>query len=399
MIHRLGCAWALALATLVSCKRDAPPHEPPAVPVRVATAARIDAPITVLASGVVEPMQTVNVEARTSGTISDVAFHEGDWVRAGQLLFRLDPGPLAAAVDQARAILARDEAQAAAAQHDAERYATLAAESYVTKSQAEQMHANALASAATVVADRAALRAATVNLEFATVRAPIEGRTGSVLAREGNLVGPTTGPLVVINQLEPILVRFPVLPQDIVLLRRGIATRPLPVTATGSDSSDATEVGQLSFLDNAIDSLTGTVTGKARFPNLDRRLWPGELVFLTVQAGVQQGVIAVPTPAVLTGQQGSYVYVVDPRTRIAQTRPVTTTRAVGELTIVARGLVPGDRVVVDGQSRLNPGSRVSIVGAGADRAAAEGVAHAAGGAGAATRATSDPVANAAPRTP
>jgi multidrug efflux system membrane fusion protein len=235
------------------------------------------------------------------------------------------------------------------------------------------MHAAALATAATVVADRATLRAALVNLAYTTIRAPINGRTGSLLARPGNVVGLASGPLVVINQLQPILVRFPVLPQDIDLLRRGLASRPLPVTAAPSDSGGVSDIGRLSFLDNAIDSLTGTVTGKALFPNAARHLWPGQLVYVTVQAGIQPRVIAVPTTAVLTGQQGSYVYVVDPRTRAATMRPVTTARVVGEMTIVARGIEVGERVVVDGQSRLEPGARVTIVGGGGDTASATGI--------------------------
>jgi len=269
--------------------------------------------------------------------------------------------------DQARAILARDVAQATAARHDAERYATLASKGYVTRSQAEQLHATALAQEATVVADRAALRTAERNLGFAIIRAPIAGRTGSVRLRRGDLVGPQTGPLVVINQLRPILVRFPVLAGDFGLLRAAVAAHPLPVTATSSDSAEFKEIGALNFLDNAIDSLTGTVTGKATFPNPGRRLWPGELVFLTIALDVQRGVLAVPNEAVLAGQQGPFVYVVDAK-NTAQTRSVVTGLTVGELTVVAQGLADGERVVIDGQSRLNPGSHVSLIGPGADTA-------------------------------
>jgi multidrug efflux system membrane fusion protein len=303
----------------------------------------------------------VSVEAQATGTVFQVAFKQGDWVSAGQVLFRLDPRPLQDARDQARAILARDEAQATAAQHDAERYGALAAKGYVTQSQAEQMHATALAQAATVVADRAAVRTAERNLGFATIRAPIAGRTGSVQLRRGDLVGPQTGPLVVINQLRPILVRFPVLAGDFGVLRAAVAAHPLPVTATSSDSANFQEVGTLNFLDNAIDSLTGTVTGRAVFGNAGSRMWPGELVFLSVQAGTQRGVLVVPTPAIQTGQQGTFVYVVDPQRKTAQTRAVAAGRAVGELTIVASGLQPGEQVVTDGQSRLSQGSRVAII--------------------------------------
>jgi len=353
---------ALTLIALVACKSSEQQKRPtPAVPVRVAPVARIDAPIVIVASGVVEPMQTVNVEAQSTGTVFQVAFKQGDWVSAGQVLFRLDPRPLQDALAQARAILALDVAQATAARHDAERYAALAAKGYVTRSQAEQLHATALAQEATVVADRAALRTAERNLGFATIRAPIAGRTGSVQLRRGDLVGPQTGPLVVINQLRPILVRFPVLAGDFGLLRAAVASHPLPVTATSSDSAEFKEVGALDFLDNAIDSLTGSVTGRAVFGNGGSRMWPGELVFLNIQAGVQRGVLAVPTPAIQTGQQGAFVYVVDPKRKTAQTRQVAAGRAVGELTIVSAGLNPGEQVVTDGQSRLSQGSRVAII--------------------------------------
>ncbi|MBV9879023.1 MAG: efflux RND transporter periplasmic adaptor subunit [Gemmatirosa sp.] len=368
-------AACLTLAS-AACHSNGDEHRPPpAVPVRAVTVARIDAPITVAASGVVEPTQMVNVEAQTSGIVREVAFQQGDFVTAGQLLFRLDPGALNAAVAQARAVLARDAAQATAAQHDDERYSALAAKGYVTQSQAEQVHATALADAATVVADRAALQAALVNLGYATIRAPIAGRTGSLRVLRGNLVGPSTGPLVAINQLRPIQVRFPVLTQDFDLLRAAVASRALPVIATTGDSANVSEYGTLSFLDNAIDSLTGTVTGRAVFANTQRRLWPGQLVFLTVQAGTERGVLAVPTPAVQTGQQGAYVYIVDPQKQTATMRPIAAGRAVGEMTLVDRGLSVGDRVVTDGQSRLKPGARVAVVrGTGGDTAASSPVA-------------------------
>jgi multidrug efflux system membrane fusion protein len=360
-ISWLPVAVALALA----CHSDQSAKKPPATPVRVAATTRIDAPVTISASGVVEPMQTVAVTTQVTGTLLDVLFHEGETVQAGQVLFHVDPRPLQASLDQARATLARDEAQADAGRRDDVRYQTLAAKGYVSRSQADQVHATALAQQATVEADRAALRSATVSLGYATIRAPITGRTGSLLVRRGNIVNPGSGPLVVINQLRPVLIRFPVADQDFPSVQQALASHPLEVTATVNDSTQATERGQLSFLDNAIDSLTGTVTGKATFPNTGRHLWPGELVFLTVQLDVQRGVLAVPNEAVLTGQDGSYVYVVDAK-NTAQSRSVVTGLPVGNLTVVAQGLTDGERVVVDGQSRLNPGTRVSLVENGAD---------------------------------
>lgn len=339
-----------------------------AVPVRVARATRIDAPISIAVSGVVDPMQTVAVTAQVSGALQSVAFTEGQFVSKGQVLFRIDPRPLEAALDQARAALARDRAQAVAAQRNDTRYQTLVREDYVTREQADQIHATALAQSALVAADEAAVRSAQLNLAYATIRAPIEGRTGRLLVRAGNIVGPATGPLVVINQLQPIQVRFPVLSQDLPILQGALAAHPLPVTATKSDSGNATERGQLTFLDNAIDSLTGTVTGKAILQNRAYRFWPGQLVFLTVDVGVQRNALAVPSTAVLTGQQGAYVYVVDPRKLTTASRNVATGRTVGDMTLVSGGLRDGEEVVTDGQSRLNPGSKVTILPPGGDTA-------------------------------
>ena len=392
-----GRTLALVIAVASGgCKGAAPARKQPSTPVRVARATLIDAPVNLMASGIVEPKQTVAVTTQVSGSLQDVLFNEGDFVQAGQVLFRIDPRPLEAALDQARATLARDVAQAAAGARDDERYRKLADMGYVSRSQADQMHATALAQAATVRADQAAVRSAEVNYGFTTIRAPIAGRTGALLVRRGNNVSPGGGPLVVINQLSPVLVRFPVLEQDFDPLQSAVATHPLPVTAVSSDSTQATEHGQLSFLDNAVDSLTGTVTGKAEFANTGRRLWPGELVFLTVQLSVQHNVIAVPNEAILTGQQGSYVYVVDQK-KAAQTRPVTTSIEVGDMTVVPRGLTAGEMVVIDGQSRLNPGSRVALIQTGSDTGAtaqvgaAEGTANGAayGAAGATGTAAGD----------
>jgi multidrug efflux system membrane fusion protein len=367
-------AWLLAGAFVaIACRGAAPARKAPAPPVRIATVARIDAPLSLFASGVVEPMQTVAVTAQVSGTLMDVLFKEGDYVRQGQVLFRLDPRQLSAAADQARANLARDEAQAAAAHKDDQRYAKLADMGYVSRSQADQFHATAVAAAATVRADLAALRGADVNLGFTTLRAPITGRTGTLLVRRGNNVSPTTGPLVVINQISPVFVRFPVLSQDLPNVRRALASNPLRVDAVSTDSSETHERGELRFLNNEIDSLTGTIMGRATFENARRRLWPGELLFLTIQLQLERGVLAVPTAAIQTGQQGTYVYVVD-TTDKAQSRTVAIAQQVESLTVVLRGVALGERVVVDGQSRLRPGGLVSIIGPSGDTATARSAA-------------------------
>ena len=361
-MKRRGTIRALRIASvaavIASCAKP-PAERPQAIPVQIAAVSRIAAPLTIGANGVVEPMQTVAIEGQVGGTLESVSFREGDDVQAGQVLFRIDSRPFEAALKQAAATLARDEVHARNAIRDADRYKSLAEKDYVTKSQADQAEATAAALQATLQADSAAVDNARLNLAYTTIRAPISGRTGRLLVRQGNLVRPGTGPLVVINQLRPILVRFPLTQRDFPGLQRRIARGPVNVRVTATDSGPVKDVGTLAFLDNAVDSLTGTITAKARFPNGNDGLWPGEYVRVTVELEVQPNVIAVPTRAVLAGQQGTYVFVVG-SDKVAKVRPVDVGRAVGELTTIDKGLEPGEHVVVDGQSRLIPGATVDV---------------------------------------
>lgn len=341
---------------LSACTTKAPEHAA-TVPVSVSPVVRVDAPALVTANGVVEPVQTVAVEAQVGGTLTDVSFQEGDEVSEGQVLFRIDPRPFESALRQSEAVLARDRAQALNAQREAERYKALVAKDYVTQSQADQAQAQAASLVATLQSDSAAVENARLNLGYTTIKAPIGGRTGSLLVRRGNLVKPNGGPLVVINELQPILVRFPVTARDFLALRRRVSSGPVPVRVTASDSTVLPEKGSLSFLDNAVDSLTGTVTAKARFTNSSRALWPGEYVRVAVQLDIRPNMTAVPTTAVLTGQEGTYVYVIDGE-KNAHVRTVSVGPAVGDLTVIEHGVEAGERVVVDGQSRLTPGAKV-----------------------------------------
>jgi membrane fusion protein, multidrug efflux system len=343
-------------ATIAACSKP-PAQRDPVVPVQVAAVSKIAAPLTLQANGAVEPLQTVSIQAQVGGTLDAVSFREGDDVQAGQTLFRLDARPFEAALRQAQATLARDEAQAQNAQRDADRYKALVEKDYVTKSQADQAVSAAASMQATVLADHAALDNATLNLAYTTIKAPISGRTGRLLVRQGNVVRPNADPLVVINQLRPITVRFPVLQHDFPDLQRRSMRGPVPVRVVTADSGKVGEVGTLAFLDNAVDSLTGTVTAKARFENQMNSLWPGEYVRVSVELTVQADALAIPTRALLAGQQGAYVFVVG-ADKIAKVRQVSAGRSVGELTTIDKGLVAGEQVVVDGQSRLTPNAKV-----------------------------------------
>ncbi len=349
------------LIAAACAKKPAPRAQ--TVPVKVASATQIAAPLTLEANGVVEPLQTVQVQAQVNGTLESVAFKEGDDVRAGQVLFRIDARPYQAALRQAQATLARDQAQAQSAQRDADRYKALVAKDYVTKSQADQAEAAAAALQATVQADRAAVDNAMLNANYTTITAPISGRTGRLLVKAGNLVKASSDPLVVINQLKPIMVRFPVVQKDFPALQRRSLRGSVPVRVVTADSGKVDEAGSLAFLDNAVDSLTGSVTAKAKFENQKNSLWPGEYVRVSVELDVQPSVLAVPSSAVLAGQDGDYVFVIQGDSAVVQ--PVTPGRAVGDMTTIDKGLTLGERVVVDGQSRLTPNARVDIKSADA----------------------------------
>jgi membrane fusion protein, multidrug efflux system len=359
---RTVCGIALAAGFVVACSKSDPPRQP-SVPVSVTTVKRTSVPYIVTANGVAEPMQTVAVEAQVNGTLNRVTFAEGQAVQAGQVLFEIDSRPYVALLQQARAQLVRDEAQAANARRDAARYAALVKEGYVTGSQADQAEATAASAAATVAADQANVSKAALDVANSTIRAPISGRTGSLLVRQGNLVKANSNPpLVVINQIQPILVRFAI-PQsqlpDIQKYYRG--GNALQVRATPSEGTGVSLTGTLAFIDNNVDSTTGTVLLKARFANPEATLWPGQYTNVALQLFVDPNALTIPASAVITGQQGTYVYTID-SAGSAKQRPVQVSRTTDSLSVISSGVKEGERVVVDGQSRLIPGSKVSIKG-------------------------------------
>ncbi len=384
-------------ATLLLAAACAKPAKPAktTVPVTVTLSELGDAPYQVTANGIVEPLQSVAVQSQVGGVLTAVKFKEGDEVQAGQILFEIDPVPYRAALQQAQAVLARDEAQFANAQRDADRYAALAKRDFVTRSQADQAMANATALKAVVDADKASLATAQFNLDNASIRAPVAGKTGALFVRQGNLVRPNaTAPLVQINQIHPILVRFAVPEKELQLVQQ-YSRAGASLRATTRPSQDAAasvgvaSVGVLSFVDNGVDTTTGTVTLKARFPNDDNRLWPGQFMPVTLDLFVERGAVLVPSVAVQTGQEGLFVWILDEAGK-AQLRPVKVARAVGEKSVIASGLSAGERVVVDGQSRLTVGATADIKTPGADaKSAGKSDAKSAGKAGGKATAPAD----------
>lgn len=344
--------------SLGGCGTKAASTVPP-VPVSVVPAVRSDVPVNIHSTGTVEPIRTVSVQAQVNGMLTQVAFREGDDVKEGQIMFEIDPRPYQAALDQAQANLNKDLVALNTAKMELARDEELAKKEYIPQNQLDQARGSTKAIIATLGADTAAAQQARLNLQYATIRAPISGRTGALLVRQGNLVRTGSGePMVVINQISPILVRFPVPPQFLDQVRRR-AGKALEVQAVPQGDSAKILRGTLVFLDNAVDSTTATVLLKAMFANPDNTLWPGELVHISLQLDVEKNVLVVPAAAVQSGQSGNVIWTVDSSHK-AKHRNVKVLRSTDSLAVLAGGVEPGEQVVVDGQLRLTDGARVSL---------------------------------------
>jgi membrane fusion protein, multidrug efflux system len=330
----------------------------PAVPVVTAPVVTKTMPLRIQAIGNVEPYATVAIKARIDGQIVKVFFTDGQEVAKGQPLFQLDPRSFEASLQQSQAALARDRAQLAHARAQEQRYQDLLQKNFISKDAYAQFRTNVDTAEATVRGDAAAVENARLQLEYATIRSPIAGRTGKIIIQLGNLVKANdTNPLVVINQVSPVYVSFAVPEQDLSEIRRYMAAGKLPVEAKLPGSNGGAAEGELAFIDNAVDTTTGTVKLRATFQNKDRVLWPGQFVTTVVTLREQPGAIVVPSQAVQTGPKGQYVYVVKPDFS-AEMRDIVVDRAEGAESVIAKGLAAGERVVTVGQLRLAPGIKV-----------------------------------------
>jgi multidrug efflux system membrane fusion protein len=358
-------------------KSKRPPDGPVAVttaPVKVQ-----DMPIYRTGIGSVAPTMSVTVRTRVDGELDKVGFAEGQDVKKGQLLAQLDPRTLQAALMQAEAARAKDQATLANARVDLQRYTTLIAQDAATQQQVDTQKALVNQLAATVKSDDAAVNSAQVQLGFTTITAPIGGRVGARLVDPGNIVhAADTNGLVVINQIDPISVVF-TLPEDAVQATNEAidARKPVEVRAISRDGAEALGSGTLTLMNNQIDTATGTVQLKGSFPNIQHRLWPGQFVNVRLLLGVRQKAMTVPEAAVQRAQSGVYIYVVDEATKTVKNQPVTVLQIQDGTAVIGSGLAAGQRVVVDGQYKLKPGSKVSEGGAAASGAAGG---HAASGA-------------------
>jgi membrane fusion protein, multidrug efflux system len=359
-----------AVAAAACSGGEAAPSTPPAggrgaqnaqaVPVTTAPVVQKSVPLAVQGIGTVIAASTVTVRAQVTGELTAVHFIEGDEVKEGQVLVEIDRRPLEAALQQAQAALDRDIAQSVNARSQAARYQDLLQRGIATKEQVDQIVANAAALEATVALDRANVENAKVQLQYATIRAPLSGKTGLLQVHPGNLVRATdTTPIVTINKITPVYVSFSVPEAMLPDLKRYMARGKLAVTALPPNDQGPPANGLINFIDNAVDQTTGQIKVKGTFPNTDRRLWPGQYVNVNVTLSTEPNAIVVPSLAVQTGQQGTYVFVVKPDQTV-DLRTVSVERTSGDQSVIKTGLTPGETVVTDGQLRLNAGTKVSV---------------------------------------
>ena len=355
----LGAA-AIVWARLATQTRGPGAKGPPAVPVSVAPVVVKDVPVRVTAIGNVEPYNSVALKARVDGQIIQVGFKEGDRVRKGDVLFQIDPRPFQAALAQARANLAKDQAQLVRAQSQDVRYQDLLKQNFISKDAYDQVKTNAQTAEATVQGDEAAVETAKLSLDYCTIRSPIDGYAGRILIQVGNLVKANdVNPLVTLNQIVPVYASFSVPEQDLSEIRKHQAAGDLVVQATLATSGRAPVTGRLSFIDNAADMTTGTIKLKAEFANTDTALWPGQFVNVVLTLYQQKNAVVAPSQAIQNGPNGQYVFVVkDDQT--VEIRDLKVARAIGEDTVVASGVKPGETVVTTGQLRLAPGVKVIV---------------------------------------
>ncbi len=362
---RVAAALASVTAVaLAACSGDTSQTRPggPAGPVPVAatTVESRSMPYLITAIGTVATSSTVAVKAQVGGTLEHVAFTEGQDVRKNDVLFTIDRRPYENAVKEAEAALARDRARLVKAKADVKRFTALRENEFVTAEQLDQAKADEAALKATVEADTAALENARLNLGYCTILSPISGRTGNLLVHQGNLVKANgDSPLVVINRIRPIDVRFSVPEAELPRVRAAMREGSLHVEARPQRDGTEPVEGTLTFIDNAVDTATGTIMLKASFENRDSHLWPGQFVDVVLTLGTQENAVVVPSQALVRSQSGLYAYVVKKDSTV-ESRDVTVDRTVGQESVVSSGLQPGETVVTDGQLRLTPGATVTV---------------------------------------
>jgi multidrug efflux system membrane fusion protein len=317
-----------------------------------------DVPVYLNGLGNVQGFNSVTIRSRIDGHLQKITFEEGQEVKEGQVLAQIDPRPFQASLDQAIARRKQNEALLANAKRDLARDLALLAEKAGTAQKADTQQALVEQLEATLKSDDAAIEAASVQLSYATIRSPISGRTGIRLVDEGNVVrAQDASGLVVITQMQPVSVVFTLPEQQLQTIRSEFEKASLQVLAVGRDNTSPLAEGSLSVIDNQIDPGTGTIRLKATFPNTDLRLWPGQFINVRLRVAIRQGATIVPAQVVQQGPVGTFAFVIS-NENIAELRPLQVARIEDGIAIIESGLHPGERVVVDGQYRLQPGSKV-----------------------------------------
>lgn len=358
MMYRIkqGAVAVLLLSCVACSAKKEQSKAKPAVPVKVAQAQQKSMPVQLKAIGTIEAYTTVAIKSQVTGQIARIHFAEGSDVSKGALLVSIDPEPFQATVSQLEASLAKDLAQAKFAREQAQRYAGLVKDGIVTRDQHELLQSNAESLAAAVVADRAAIRNARIQLNYCSIRSPISGRTGSIALQPGNLVKANDLPIVTVNQITPINVTFSVPEKRLPEIKRAMAAGQLKIETLIPHEPGVSETGTISFLDNSVNPATGTIKLKGLFANQSRKLWPGQFTDVVITLASRQNAVVVPIAAVQTSQQGEFVYLVKPDNKV-EMRPIVS-ETVGDEAVIEKGVAAGETVVVDGQLRLTPGATV-----------------------------------------
>jgi multidrug efflux system membrane fusion protein len=374
----LGAGVALLVVLLAGSVMDAPrskaapPSAPAGISVDTAVATVADVPIYLSGLGTVQAFYTVPITPRVDGELQKLGFTEGQTVKPGDLLAQIDPRPYQAAYDQAVATKEKDVAQLANAQHDMERYNTLAPQNFTSKQTVDTQRALVAQLTAQVKGDQAAIDNAKTQLDYTTITSPIPGRTGIRLVDPGNNLHAAAGTgIVVVTQIQPISVIFTLPEEDLVDIGKELAAGPLAVTAMSRDGKTELGSGTVALIDNEIDQTTGTIRVKATFPNKNNLLWPGEFVNAKVLDQTRHGALTIPSSAVQRGPSGVFAYVVKPDSTV-EMRPLETAADTGTLTVVTGGLKAGERVTTSNEYRLHQGVKVSLASAAASQPAPSG---------------------------
>lgn len=358
-IHSL--MFLILSLTPIACSQSKGAPPTPSVPVTVAAVEQKAVPYEIRVIGNIIEYASVNVRSQIGGYLAKIHFKNGQFVKKGNLLFTIDPRPLQASLMQAEGVLARDQAQLTNAREDQRRYADLVKRGYISKQQYDQQQTAADALEATVKADKAAVEYAKLQLSYCYIHSPITGRLGDILIDEGNLVKASDDNkfLVTIRQIQPIYVSFSVPEKNLSDIKKYMASKKISLDIYLDKSDARPEKGVLSFVDNTVDTTTGTIRLKGTINNDNNRLWPGQFVDVVISLYVQPDAVVVPLPALQSGQAGQYVYVVN-EDLSTEPRQIVVARTYGDEAIIEKGLKPGERVVTDGQLRLVPGAKVQI---------------------------------------